>query len=346
MRIKTRDIDDFLRDLALCLQAGLPLSEALDLLRQGQENPAMTHVLKKLYQQSQQGKDLVACLELYPQYFPCVLIDVLAKASDVCTQIEKLQQIADYRQQYYFTEPHKTGFAYPLLVSIVAFLVMGFLMIFVIPVFSDMFHDFGAELPALTQFVIGISNFFVAYWFWIVAVIFVSLLYYRLGVARKGRDFWLAYPIAYLALLLPRFGKLQTHKEVARMLYAWQFFQRQGQDLKQVLLASAAMSEHPVFARLLVQIQTQMQQGQTLSEALTKHQRLPKKLSHIARLLEKTQQWNLLEALADRYRAQYQAEEDSSAKIIEALLMIFIWMVVAVLVIAMYLPIFKMGSVI
>ncbi len=351
MRIKNRDIDDFLRDLALLLEAGQSLSNALSLLERGQERPAMTHFIKALAEKSRQGHDVVACLQSQPRYFPPVLLDLLAEASDKEAQIETLKQIALFRERYHFSDfpgqgQAKSSLAYPLFVAVVAIAVFSILMMFVIPVFAELFADFGADLPALTNFVIGISQFFAAYGLFVIIGLFILVLYYRWGKYEQGRDFWLAYPLSRLALWIPRLGRLIGYQEVARMLYTWHFFQAQGKDLKQAIAASAALSEHPVFARVLTQVSKNVQAGTQVSDALEKQPLLPKKVAHISRVLEQSGQWSLLADLALGYQHQYQTQSGGSTRVFEGILLVLIWIVVMVLVLAMYLPIFKIGSVI
>ncbi|MCP4701239.1 MAG: type II secretion system F family protein [Gammaproteobacteria bacterium] len=379
-KILAADINEFLRELALLLKNNIPLDEALEIVQQGQEKPAVQRLINKIQQDIRGGATLAQSLDCHPQYFQPFLTELVRDAEQRNDVVNMLEKIAAYRESAAFADMElagglKAGLVYPVIMLLITFFITAILMIFVVPVFTDMFRDFGAALPGLTQLIVNISDAFNEYWYLIFIGLPVLWIYYRFGVKRKGSQFWLSRLMMGIVLRLPGFGRIHQYIETARALRTWTFMLANGYAMEKAVAASAQATNNPLYADALTRASEQMADGNPLSAALggvkkadrgrkwlpmfsrffkllfslilpKRIQYFPQKLVHMVMIGEKAGQMEFFFGLADFYARKARLFIGPMLRIFNVFILILLWIIIGSLVIGMYLPIFKMGQVV
>ncbi len=332
-KILTSDITEFLHELYLLLHAKTSLADALILMQQEQEKPAIETLCATLHAEVQGGKNIATALSQYPQYFESFVIESLQTAKTEEKLIEQLGKVVAYRQAQDSKNPRfSTPISYFVALLVMAFLLIGMMMIVVIPVFQDMYGSFGAELPVLTSAVIGLANLFVAYWW-----LFIALLIAVAGLL-------ISYRMAIL-LHLPLIGEVYHKILISRLFRSLAFCLNENIPFTHALKLSADGVRDKAYAARLRQFAQQAEASENPLQSWKTH--FPKKAAHIMSIGEQTQQLPaLLEQLADMYANKLETQADTLYRFVSALLTLFVGTAIALIVIAMYLPIFKMGSII
>jgi type IV pilus assembly protein PilC len=332
--IPTSDITQFLSELATLLQSNRSCREALKIIQYGQDNRALSQLITRLLHDVEQGLSLADSLAKYPQYLEPFLVTMLRDEENLATTLFK---IAEYREAM---EVSTTDLAHRLRIflgyfgTVLAILLtlMVLMFIYVIPVFVDMFTSFGGRLPSLTQSVFTLANGFVAYRWPISGSVLIL----------SG---WLWIQRRSVILYIPLVGRLYRKIVLVRCLRTCAFMLSHNASLVEALQASAQAVHNPTYARYFRQLTDQVTAGTTLAEALLKQPAFPTKVVHAAMIGTQTNQldkWFM--KLADVYTKQLYRAIAPTIKFLNLMAIVAIGLLVGYFVIAMYLPIFKMGE--
>ena len=344
--ITTKDIAIFSRQLATMMKAGVPMVQAFDIVGQGHSNPSMTKLIMQIKMDIEAGGTLASALNQHPAYFDDLFVSLVDAGEQSGALETLLEKVATYKEK---TEALKNkikkAMTYPITVLIVAVVVSAILLIFVVPTFADMFQDFGAELPAFTLFVVGLSDVLIDnVWFFIAGIIAAIYAFKQAKIRSKAfRD-----SLDKLALRLPAFGALTTNSCVARFSRTLATMFAAGVPLVEAMVSVAGASGNSVYHKAILQVRDDIAAGTTLQVSLSQNKELfPNMLIQMVGIGEESGALDdMLDKVAEYYEAAVDDAVDNLTALMEPLIMSFLAVIIGGLVIAMYLPIFKMGEVV
>jgi type IV pilus assembly protein PilC len=341
--VKARDIALFTRQMATMMKAGVPLLQSFDIIGEGFDNPAMRRLVDDLKQDVAAGNSLAAALRRKPQYFDelyCNLVDAGEQAGALDTLLER---VATYREKSESLKAKiRKAMTYPLMVVFVAIIVSAILLVNVVPQFESMFKGFGAQLPAFTVLVIGLSQFMQAWWWMVFAVLLAAALGLRHALQtsrgfRDRADAWL--------LKMPLTGALLYKSAVARFARTLSTTFAAGVPLLQALESVAGATGNIVFKRAVLRIRQDVATGMQLNFAMRTCGVFPNMAIQMTAIGEES---GTLDAMLDKVASYYEDEVDNMVdnltSLMEPFIMVVLGVIVGGLVVAMYLPIFQLGS--
>ncbi len=349
--ILPEDITDFLHELALLQSSGAGLDEALSLCERGQEKSAMSRLVGIVREEAARGGGLSVALEKHPRYFQPFLVDVLREAEKNSNPAAGLKEMARYRAATDLSEINlgerlRTALAYPLVLLLIVCLLLGGMMIYVIPVYSAMFSEFGANLPLPTRYLIALSNGLVAYWY-LPALLLVLIVGYFLYTWRSGQSLaWPGHVNSRFLLNLPGLGRIYRYLEIIRGLRTWAFVLSRQPELAQALEVSAQVMRTPLYAEGLRKMATRLAAGDAPEAVLETQKLFPRKVAHVLSVAWRAKQFEILDQLADRYQETARQRFDLATRSLTMFSIILIWILIAFALVALYMPIFRMGQVI
>ncbi len=342
-KIETADIAVFARQLATMLEAGVPLVQSFDIVGKGHENPSMSELILSMKADLESGTPLAGALAKNPLYFDelfCNLVDA-GEQSGVLEDL--LDKIATYKEKTEAIKKKiKSAMTYPMVVVVVALVVSSILLLFVIPVFKELFAGFGADLPAFTQFVVGLSNGLRENWY-----IFLGV---GIAVGWGGSQIWKRFPkvrenFSKIMLRAPIFGYILHKSAQARFARTLSTMFAAGVPLVDALESVAGATGNIVYYDATMQMREDVSSGQSLQLALKQHPMFPHMMVQMVAIGEES---GALDSMLSKVADYYEADVDDAVENLSALMEPFIMSILAVLigglVIAMYLPIFKMGA--
>jgi len=343
-KVKLKDLVVFTRQFATMIDAGLPLVQGLDVLGKQNENPTMREVLLDVKEQVQSGGTLADGLRQHPKIFDELFTNMIdaGEAGGVLDVV--LQRMAEYLEKSdKLRRQIKTAMIYPGVVVSAAILVTSILLIFVIPTFADLFNGFGAALPAPTRIVIAMSNFMLGYWYLIFGSMFGSIYFFRKFAATdRGKE-----TIHPLALKVPVFGDLIRKVAVARFSRTLSTMISSGVPILEALNICARTSGNRVVEREITRVRISISEGKSITEPLEGSQIFPGMVVSMIGVGEQTGAMDaMLGKIADFYEDEVDNAVNGLKQLIEPLMILVLGGLIGGLVIAMYLPIFKLGSVI
>ncbi|NJO15052.1 MAG: type II secretion system F family protein [Thioploca sp.] len=343
-RIIATDITDLLSQLALLQESGISSHEALQVIQEGQEKRDLQRLIATIQTDLHQGQTLAESLAKYPQYIEPFLVAALQQGEQQDRQLAVLNNMVEYRESisvFNLTGELKRLLIYPATVLFITLLLAIIMLVYVIPVFADMFKSFGGELPILTTFFIDLSDWAVANWLSVVIILVGIRIYIWIANKRKSRL------IAWVQLHLPLLGKLHRTIAIIRFLRACAFMLSAKMPLDKVISASVQAVDNSIYAAALTQISQQIIAGTPLTDALGKHPIFPKKVIQVTRVGIKTNQLDkLFIKLAEIYTKQTLKMIEPTIRVLNVFNIIILATIIGSVVIALYLPIFSMGSVI
>jgi len=344
-KITAKDIAIFTRQLATMISAGVPLVQSFEIVGRGHENPGMQDLILNVKADVEAGNNLADALGKHPIYFDELYVN-LVRAGEAAGILETLlQKVATYKEKTEAIKAKiKKALTYPIAIMVVAFIVTAILMIFVIPQFSEMFKGFGADLPALTQIVIELSNFFVAYWWAIFGGIVAA------GVAfvqarKRSRAF--NHFLDRLLLQIPVFGQLVTKATIARYARTLSTMFAAGVPLVEAMQSVAGASGNIVYETAILRMRDEIATGTQLQAAMREAQLFPNMVVQMTAIGEESGSLDsMLSKVADFFEAEVDDAVDNLSALMEPMIMAVLGVLIGGLVVAMYLPIFKMGQVV
>ncbi len=343
-RVKDRDIVVFIRQFATMIDAGLPLVQGLQILQEQQTNRTFKAVLKQVQKDVEEGATFADALKKHPQVFDELTINLVAAGETGGILDVILNRLASYMEKIAALKKKVKGaMTYPAVVTVIAILVTAVILIFVIPVFSKMFADFGSALPAPTQFVIKLSNAARNYFHWfIIGIILLVIAFKRFRKTEKGKDI-----TDRLMLRLPVFGILLKKVAVAKFTRTLGTMLSSGVPILEAMDIVAKTSGNKVIEKAILETKASVAEGKSITEPLMHSDVFPPMVVQMISVGESTGALDaMLGKIADYYDEEVDAAVEALTSMLEPFMMVFLGVVIGGLVISMYLPIFKMASVV
>ena len=343
--IGDKDITFFTRQLATMLKAGVPLLTSFDIIARGHSNARFSRLMMDLKNKVETGSSLSQAFREYPKYFDPLYCN-LVQAGETAGMLDAiLDRLATYKEKILAIKGKiKSALFYPISVIVVAIVVVWVIMVFVIPAFKKVFNAFGANLPWLTQQVIGISDFFVQWWWAIFIVAIGVVIGIRLSIKRSET---VRFTVHRLMLKLPVVGGILEKATIARWTRTLQTMFAAGVPLVESLDAVGGASGNIVYANATKRIQTEVSTGTSLTNAMATTNLFPTMVLQMTQIGEESGSLdNMLGKVADFYEREVDDSVAALSSLLEPVIIVFLGVVVGGLVVAMYLPIFKLGAVI
>jgi len=342
-KITSADIAIFARQLATMLNAGVPVVQALDIVGRGHENLSMRDLLLMIKADVESGDSLTQALRKHPAYFDelfCNLIEAGERAGVLESLLEK---IAMYKEKSETMKKKiKKALTYPISVVIVAFIVTAVLLIFVVPVFEDLFKSFGADLPAFTKMVIAMSKWMQSYW-WIAAAIFTGLFYTFKFFKKTSEPF--NYFLDKQILKVSVVGVIINKSAIARFARTLATMSAAGVPLVESLESAAGTCGNRLYRDAVLQVREEVAIGQRLQFAIQESGLFPHMVVQMIAIGEESGALDaMLSKVADFYEEEVDNLVDNLSSLMEPMIMLILGVLVGGLIVAMYLPIFKLGS--
>lgn len=343
-KVDEKDISIFFRQLSTMINAGLPLVQCFEMAEKGSEKKALNKLLRDVRQNLEGGNPLGETMRKFPDEFDrltCALIEA-GEQGGILDSI--LLRLCSYKEKALSLKRKiKSAMVYPVAILVVSFIVTSILMIFVIPIFSEMFADFGAELPAPTQIAMAISDIFVEFWYVIlfapILLVFAIKAIYKTPAGH--------YQMDKLLLSLPVLGDVLRKASVARFCRTFSTLAAAGVPILDALDTVAETSGNVVIEEVIIASKESISQGQTLTAPLEASGVFPVMVTQMISIGEQTGSLEeMLGKIADFYEEEVDTAVENMQQLMEPLIMAFLGVVIGGLVIAMYLPIFQMASIV
>ena len=343
--IKAADIAIFSRQMATMMKAGVPLVQSFEIVQEGLENAAMSKLVGEIKSEVSSGGGLAPALAKHPKHFDELFCSLVASGENSGTLEVMLDRVATYKEK---TEALKAkirkAMTYPIAVIIVAIVVTGILLVKVVPTFAETFKGFGADLPAFTLFVLGISEFVQQWWLFMAVAIVLAIWGYFQAIVRssnfRGR-------VDSIALKLPIIGTIVHDAVVARFSRTLATTFAAGVPLVEALDSTAGAAGNAIYAQGIRQIRDDVTSGTSLHLATRGTGLFPAMLLQMTAIGEESGSLDeMLGKVADQYEAQVDNAVDSLSSLMEPIIMSILGVLVGGLMIAMYLPIFMLGTVV
>jgi len=344
-KVNTQDIALLTRQLATMLNAGVTLIQSLEMIGQGSSKPSVKKMLGEITQEVQAGNPLSSSLRKYPLQFDDLYCDLIETGEQSGSLETIYERVAVYKEKAEALKSKiKKAMFYPIAVLVVAFIVTGILLIYVVPQFETIFSGFGAELPAFTQFVIGISNFVQDYGPYIaVGCIAAAFMFVRaFRASPKLRD-----SIDIHSLKIPVIGQILTKASIARFTRTLSTTFAAGVPLIGALDSSAGASGNALYRDAILFMRKEVSAGIPMNVAMRSTDVFPSMVVQMVAIGEESGSVDeMLAKIATIYEAEVDDMVDGLTSLLEPMIMAVLGVVIGGLIIAMYLPIFAMGSVV
>ncbi len=344
-KIIPKDIAIFTRQLATMMASGVPMVQSFEIIAKGHENPAMQELVTTIKNDVESGNNLRDALAKHPLYFDELVCNLVAAGEAAGILDNLLDKIATYKEK---TEALKSkikkALFYPTAVMIVAFIVTAILLIFVVPQFQQVFSSFGADLPAFTKMIIGLSEFMQEWWWAIFGGIGIGIYAF---ISAKKRSIKLQHGLDKLALKLPIVGGILVKAAIARFARTLSTMFAAGVPLVDALESVAGATGNIVYQDAVMRMRDQVATGQQLQLTMQQTGLFPNMVVQMIAIGEEAGSLDsMCGKVADFYEQEVDDAVDGLSSLMEPLIMAVLGVLVGGLVIAMYLPIFKMGSVV
>ena len=344
-KIESGDIAIFSRQMATMMTAGVPLVQALEIVGKGHENPSMGELILAIKASIEGGASFAESLAKHPLYFDDLFVN-LVDAGEKSGALETLlDKIATYKEKTEAIKKKvKKALTYPIAVMVVAVVVTGILLYFVVPQFESLFQGFGADLPAFTQFVVGLSKWLQAYWWTVLLSVGGAGFAF---VQAKQRSAGFRRLLDRISLKLPIVGDILYKSAVARYHRTLSTMFAAGVPLVEAMDSVAGAAGNIIFYEKILDIRDQIASGTQLQLAMSQTGLFPAMAVQMVAIGEESGALDSMCAkVAEFYEEEVDNMVDSLSSLLEPLIMSILGVLVGGLIIAMYLPIFKMGSVI
>jgi type IV pilus assembly protein PilC len=343
--IKPKDMAIFTRQLATMMKAGVPLLQAFDIVGRGNPNPSVTRLLNDIRSDVETGTSLSSAFRKYPLYFDnlyCNLVEA-GEAAGILDQL--LDRLAVYMEKTEAIKSKiKSALMYPISVLVVAFIVTAVIMIFVVPAFKEVFSNFGADLPAPTLAVIAISEIFVDYW-WLIFGGIGGGIYFFMQAWRRNEK--MQQVMDRLMLQMPIFGVLVDKSCIARWTRTLATMFAAGVPLVEALDSVGGASGNYVYQSATVKIQQEVSTGTALTVAMTNANLFPSMVLQMCAIGEESGSIDhMLSKAADFYEGEVDDMVAGISSLMEPIIIVILGTIIGGIVVAMYLPIFKLGQVV
>jgi type IV pilus assembly protein PilC len=341
--IVSADIAMFARQMSTMMSSGVPLLQSFDLVSEGHEKPAFQKLVMSLKADVEAGGTLADALRKHPDHFDslfCNLVDAGEQAGILESLLTKLAVYKEKTES--MKKKIKGALSYPISIMVIAMIVSAILLIYVVPVFSDMFESMGGKLPALTQFVVDISDFMIANWMPVFGSIVAVVVIFKQA---KKRSIAFDHFLQRLSLKLPLFGELLTKSAIARFTRTLATMFAAGTPLVEAMDSVAGATGNIVYYEATMKIKSEVETGVPLAESMRNVEVFPNMCVQMTQIGEESGKIDhMLNKVADYYEEEVDALVESLSSLMEPMIMAFLGVVIGGLVLAMYMPIFSMGE--
>lgn len=344
-KVTDKDVALFTRQLATMMKAGVPLLQAFDIVGKGHNNPAVAKMLGDIKSDVETGSSLSQAFRKYPLYFDALYCNLVGAGEQAGILDSLLDRLATYKEKILAIKGKiKSALMYPVSIIVVAFVITAVIMIFVIPAFKELFSGFGADLPTPTLVVMAISDVFVSYWWAIFGSIIGALWFFFYTWKRSEK---MQSTMDRLLLKLPIFGNLVRIATIARFARTLSTMFAAGVPLVEALDSVAGASGNRVYYDATKKIQSEISTGTSLTVAMQNAEVFPNMVLQMVAIGEESGALDsMLSKVADFYEAEVDDAVDGLSSLMEPIIMVVLGVLIGGLVVAMYLPIFKMGQVV
>jgi type IV pilus assembly protein PilC len=342
-KVTEKDVTLFTRQMATMMKAGVPLLQSFDIVGKGHANPAVARLLMEIKTEVETGSSLAAAFRKYPLHFDALFCNLVQAGEQAGILETLLDRLATYKEKILAIKSKiKAALFYPIAIVVVAFVITAVIMIFVIPAFKEVFSNFGADLPAPTLFVMGVSDIFVTYWY---------LIFGGIGGGVYGffalwkRSVPVQIFMDRLMLRIPVFGDLVKKSTIARWTRTLSTMFAAGVPLVEALDSVGGASGNYVYQAATKEIQRKVSSGTTLTAAMQESTVFPNMVVQMVSIGEESGALDsMLSKVADFFEAEVDDAVEALASLMEPMIMVVLGVLIGGMVIAMYLPIFKLGQ--
>jgi type IV pilus assembly protein PilC len=342
-KVTEKDITLFTRQLATMMKAGVPLLQAFDIVGKGHANPAVSRLLLDVKTEVETGSALATAFRKYPLYFDALFCNLVGAGEAAGILDSLLDRLATYKEKILAIKSKiKSALFYPISIIVVAFVITAVIMIFVIPAFKDLFSSFGADLPGPTLFVMAVSDAFVKYWYLIFGGLGFGLWFFFYTWRRSAK---MQASMDRMFLKLPVFGDVIRKATMARWTRTLATMFAAGVPLVEALDSVGGASGNFVYVHATKKIQQEVSTGTSLTVAMQNSNVFPNMVIQMVAIGEESGSLDaMLSKVSDFYEAEVDDAVDALSSLMEPMIMVVLGTLIGGMVIAMYLPIFKLGQ--
>jgi len=340
-----KDITFFTRQLATMLKAGVPLLQSFEIIARGHSNPRFSRLMMDIKGKIETGSSMSQAFREHPKYFDTLFCN-LVQAGETSGMLDAiLDRIATYKEKILAIKAKiKSAMFYPISVITVAIVVMWIIMVWVIPSFKKVFTNFGAALPAPTLIVMAMSDFVVQWW-WLMAIAIGGTIFGFMFMLKRSAAFRLGFD--RIILKVPIIGEILKKATIARWTRTLQTMFAAGVPLVESLDAVAGAAGNSLYAAGTKRIQTEVSTGTSLTNAMGNTNLFPTMVLQMTQIGEESGSLdNMLGKIAEYFEREVDDAVTALSSLLEPIIIVFLGVVIGGLVVAMYLPIFKLGSVV
>ncbi len=343
-KITDADITLFTRQLATMMKAGVPLLQSFDIVSKGNANPSVSKLLQDIRADVETGTSLNQAFRKFPLYFDPLFCNLVGAGEQAGILEDLLHRLAVYKEKTQAIKKKiKSALTYPITILAVAFVITAVIMIWVVPAFKEVFSSFGADLPGPTLMVIAISDNFVKYWYVIFGTLFGTIYFF---FQSWRRSLQMQRFMDRLLLQAPLFGELVRKASIARWTRTLATMFAAGVPLVESLDSVGGAAGNAVYLDATIKIQTEVTTGTSLTVAMQNSNVFPVMVTQMVAIGEESGALDsMLSKVADFYEAEVDEAVAALSTLMEPLIMVILGTIIGGLVVALYMPIFKLGSV-
>jgi type IV pilus assembly protein PilC len=344
-KIKDKDLTLFTRQLATMMKAGVPLLQSFDIVGKGHANPSMSKLIMDLRADIETGTSLNNAFRKYPLYFDPLFCNLVGAGEQAGILEDLLTRLAIYKEKTLALKAKiKSALMYPISILAIAFIVTAVIMIWVVPAFKEVFTSFGADLPTPTLVVMAMSDFVVKWWYVIFGTLFGAIYFFFQAWRRSLK---MQRAMDRLLLRLPIFGDVIRKATIARWTRTLATMFAAGVPLVEALDSVGGASGNAVYLDATKKIQTEVSTGTSLTVAMQNANVFPNMVTQMVSIGEESGALDgMLGKVADFFEEEVDEAVGALSSLMEPLIMVVLGVLIGGLVVAMYLPIFKLGSVV
>jgi type IV pilus assembly protein PilC len=344
-KIKDKDLTLFTRQLATMMRAGVPLLQSFDIVGKGHANPSMSKLIMDLRADIETGTSLNNAFRKYPLYFDPLFCNLVGAGEQAGILEDLLTRLAIYKEKTLALKSKiKSAMMYPISILAIAFIVTAVIMIWVVPAFKEVFTSFGADLPTPTLVVMAMSDFMVKWWYVIFGTLFGAIYFFMQAWRRSLK---MQQTMDRLVLRLPIFGDVIRKATIARWSRTLATMFAAGVPLVEALDSVGGAAGNAVYLDATKKIQTEVSTGTSLTVAMQNANVFPNMVTQMVSIGEESGALDgMLGKVADFFEEEVDDAVGALSSLMEPLIMVVLGVLIGGLVIAMYLPIFKLGSVV
>jgi len=337
--VKLQDFVIYLRQFATLIKAGISVVEATSILAEQTESKALRKALLVVEQDLKDGNPLSTATAKHKKVFSSMFVNMIRAGEATGSMDETLERLANhFEKQHYTKQKIISALTYPIAIAIIAFIVVIFLLLSVVPTFVDMFADFGSELPAITKFVLSASEFMQKFW-WLVGLLVVGMV---VGITLVKNNKSSKYYLDYFLLRLPIFGKILQKAAIARMTRTLSSLFSSSVPILQAISIVENIIENEVIAKVLVKSRSALEQGQSLTVPMKAHWVFPPLVTQMIAIGEETGSLDeMLAKVADFYEKEVDTATDRLKSLIEPIMIVFLASIVGTIVSSILIPMFE-----